>query len=159
MAPSLKEGKSAGIVAPPSADIKTAKPKVSRLRRTGRAIARHPKLTQAAVLLLLISGTGSFLLYSLFKDAWSPQYDNLVILKTIFKMELNREDTRMVGEDPQQVITRSYQSLEPYVEDDGWVWVNRFGGTITYGKQEQRLIASCDAYSPLYLVCNLSEIP
>ncbi|MEL7226831.1 MAG: hypothetical protein AAGL17_18850, partial [Cyanobacteria bacterium J06576_12] len=94
-----------------------------------------------------------------FKDAWSPQYDNLVILKTIFKMELNREDTRMVGEDPQQVITRSYQSLEPYVEDDGWVWVNRFGGTITYGKQEQRLIASCDAYSPLYLVCNLSEIP
>jgi len=152
------------IAAPPdlpASDI-TIEPntvKVGRLRRVGGAIARHPRITQTAVLLLLATGTGCFLLYSLFKGAWSPHQDNIGILTTIFKMELNREDTRVLEDDSRQVITRSYQSLEPYVAEDEWVWVNRFGSTITYGRQDQRLIASCSAYSPLYMVCSLSEIP
>jgi hypothetical protein len=37
--------------------------------------------------------------------------------------------------------------------------MNRFGSTITYGQQDQRLIASCSPYSPLYVICDLSEIP
>lgn len=160
---SLKERESTTVITPPAVTASTSpKPpraKAGRLRRTGRFIARHPRLTQTVVLLLLVTGTGTFLLYALFKDAWSPHQDNIGVLTTIFKMELNRETTRVIGEDPQQVITRSYQSLEPYLADDEWVWINRFGSTITYGKQDQRLIASCSAYSPLYLVCNLSEIP
>jgi len=160
---SLKERESTAVITPPTISPSTtatpARAKTSRLRRVGRALARHPRLTQTAVLLMLATGTGAFLLYSVFKGAWSPHQDNIGVLTTIFKMELNRENTRAIGEDSQHVITRSYQSLEPYVADDEWVWINRFGGTITYGKQDQRLIASCSAYSPLYLICNLSEIP
>ena len=108
---------------------------------------------------MLFSGTSLFLLYSLFKGAWSPHQDNVAVLKTILKMELERENSRLLDLEPHKVVTRSYQSLDPHVASDGWVWINRFGSTITYGKQEQRLIASCSAYSPLYLVCSLSEIP
>ncbi|MEL7143131.1 MAG: hypothetical protein AAGL08_13030 [Cyanobacteria bacterium J06573_11] len=140
----------------PSSD--TPKPP-SKLRRAGRFVARHPRWVQAFLLLALTSGTGCFLLYSLFKGAWTPERDNLTILQTIFKMELERDSTRRIDGDPQQVVTRSYQSLEPYLEEDGWVWVNRFGSTITYGNQNKRLIASCSPYSPLYMVCSLSEIP
>jgi len=132
-------------------------------RRVGAVVSRHPVLAQIAVLLVLISGTGCFLLYSLFKGAWSPEKNNLSILGSILKMEIARESALAIDGNPQQVVTRSYQSLEPYVATEDWVWVNRFGSTSTYGKQDgkqdQRLIASCSAYSPLYLVCNLSETP
>ncbi len=132
----------------------------SRLRRMGSAIARHPRLIQSVVLLILLAGTSSFLLYSLFRGAWSPEKDNKAILQTIFAMETERKDALPIDQNsPQQIVTRSYADLEPYVEADGWTWINRFGSTITYGRQDQRLIASCSAYSPLYLVCNLSEIP
>ncbi len=132
-------------------------------RRVGAGIVRHPVLIQIALLLILAGGASCFLLYSLFKGAWSPEKDNLSILKTIFKMEVSRKSTLAIEQDPQQVVTRSYQSLEPYVATEDWIWINRFGSTSTYGKQDgnrdQRLIASCSAYSPLYLVCSLSEIP
>ncbi|MGC1217184.1 MAG: hypothetical protein WA783_18925 [Phormidesmis sp.] len=132
-------------------------------RRVGAVVSRHPVLVQIAVLLVLTSGAGCFLLYSLFKGAWSPEKDNLSILSSILKMEIARKSALAIDGNSQQVVTRSYQSLEPYVATEDWVWINRFGSTSTYGKQDgkqdQRLIASCSAYSPLYLVCNLSEIP
>ncbi len=156
---SLKERKSTSVIAPSATPTDLANPKVSLLRRTGRSIARHPRIIQSVILLLLFSGTGIFLLYSLFKGAWSPHQDNVGVLRTILRMELSQESARAIEEDPQQIVTRSYQSLEPHVANDGWVWINRFGSTITYGKQDQRLIASCSAYSPLYLICSLSEIP
>ena len=165
---SLKERESTNVITSPdtasadtTADITSefATAKVSRLRRLGSAFVRHPRLAQTAILLVLATGTGAFLLFSLFRGAWSPHQNNIGVLTTIFKMELNREDTRIIEENPQQVITRSYRSLEPYVANDDWVWINRFGSTITYGRKDQRLIASCSAYSPLYLICNLSEIP
>ncbi|MEL7332360.1 MAG: hypothetical protein AAFN12_08920 [Cyanobacteria bacterium J06560_2] len=152
--PLLKERASTHTVSPPAVPKKK-----NRLRRVGRVIARHPRLTQAAILLTLTTSAGLFLLYTLFKDAWSPHQDNLSVLQTIFQMETNRESTLAIDDNPQLVVTRSYQSLEPHVETDGWVWINRFGSTITYGKQDQRLIASCSPYSPLYMVCSLSEIP
>lgn len=142
-----------------SVAIESKQLKASRLRRIGSAIARHPRLTQTFLLLAIASGTGLFLLYSLFKGAWSPEQDNLKILHTIFKMETSRESTLTIDGDEQQVVTRSFRSLETYVETDGWIWINRFGSTITYGEQEQRLIASCSPYSPLYMICSLSEIP
>lgn len=143
----------------PSTKQPTPTPKPSRLRRVSRFMARHPRWVQAFLLLALTSGTGCFLLYSLFRGAWTPERDNLTILQTIFKMEIKRDSTRIIDGDPQQVVTRSYQSLEPYMEEDGWIWVSRFGSTITYGSQNKRLIASCSPYSPLYMVCSLSEIP
>ncbi|MEL6604233.1 MAG: hypothetical protein AAFP20_13520 [Cyanobacteria bacterium J06614_10] len=133
------------------------RPKASRLRKVGAAIARHPRLIQAAVLLTLASGVGVFLLCLLFKEAWSPEKDNVTVLRTIFKMEIERRDTLPITD--AQVVTRSYETLDPYVGEEGWTWVNRFGSTLTYGKQDQRLIASCSPYSPLYLICSLSEIP
>ncbi|MEO1387694.1 MAG: hypothetical protein AAFV85_10015 [Cyanobacteria bacterium J06634_6] len=154
----LKERESA-TVAPTSVVSPDAMPKPGRLRSVGQAIARHPKITQAVVLLILISGTGVFLLYLLFRDAWSPEHDNIGVMRTIFQMETQRESTLPLEDNPQQVVTRSYQTLENSVEADGWVWINRFGSTITFGKQEQRMIASCSPYSALYLVCNLGEIP
>ena len=150
----LKERESV-TVAPPA----VVGPKPGRLRRFGRLIARHPRITQIVVLLALISGTGIFLLYLLFRDAWSPEQDNLRVMRTIWQMETNRETLLAVEGNPQQVVTRSYETLENNVEADGWVWVNRFGSTLTFGQQEQRMIASCSPYSALYLVCNLSEIP
>ncbi len=153
------------IASPDTALPNTALPivtadKPNRLRRIGSAIARHPRLIQFVVLLILLTGTSSFLLYNLFSGAWSPEKDNKAILQTIFAMEAERKDALPIdGDSPQQIVTRSYADLEPYVEADGWTWINRFGSTITYGRQDQRLIASCSAYSPLYLVCNLSEIP
>ena len=138
---------------------KQKKTKPSRLRKVGRVIAHHPRITQLVLLLAFISGTSVFLLYSLFKGAWSPEQDNLKILSTILEMEVSRESTIAIEGDNNQVLTRSFQSLEPYVEEDGWTWVNRFGSTITYRKQEQTLIASCSPYSPLYMICSLSEIP
>ncbi|MEM9152428.1 MAG: hypothetical protein AAGB19_18500 [Cyanobacteria bacterium P01_F01_bin.3] len=154
----LKERESTTVITPSPITTEPAQPKFSRLRHVGQAIARHPRITQAAVLLMLTTGTGVFLLYSLFKGAWSPHQDNIGILTTIFKMEMRRENTQLIDDNPQQVITRSYKSLESHVSDDNWVWINRFGSTVTYGRQEQRIIASCSAYSPLYLICSLSEI-
>lgn len=152
----LKERESAiTVIAPP--EVGQRQP--SRLRRIGKAIVRHPKLVQFFTLLLLAGGTGIFLLYLLFRGAWSTHEDNITLLRAIWLMETGRESTRIIDDSPQRVITRSYETLDPYVEADGWTWVNRFGGTITYGKQEKRLIASCGAYSPLYLICSLSEIP
>lgn len=155
---SLKERqkqRASATVVPPA----VTRPKPSRLRSLGRLVARHPRIVQAIVLLAVFSGTGVFLLYLLFRDAWSPEQDNLGVLRTIWEMETSRESTLAMPDNPQQVVTRSYDTLEASVEADGWVWINRFGSTITYGKQEQRLIASCSPYSPLYLICNLSEIP
>lgn len=156
----LKERESAVSV---SASPEVSQKQPGRLRKIGKAIARHPKLVQFFTLLLLTGGTSIFLLYLLFRGAWSTHEDNLTLLRTIWLMETGGESTRIIGQNPdqnpQRVITRSYETLEPYVEADGWTWVNRFGGTITYGKQEKRLIASCGAYSPLYLICSLSEIP
>ncbi len=136
-----------------------ASSKSNRSNRVGATMARHSTLIQIALSLVLVSGTGCFLLYLLFRGAWSPDKDNVSILRTIFKMEVSRKNTLTLEGDPQQVVTRSYQSLEPYVAAENWIWINRFGDTVTYGKQDQRLIASCSAYSPLYLVCNLGEIP
>ena len=150
----LRERKAATITS-----AKIVQPKPGRLRRLGRMLARHPRLAQSFGLLTLTTGTGLFLLYLLFRGAWSAHQDNLSVLHTIFKMETQRESTLAISEDPQQVVTRSYDTLEPHVGADDWVWINRFGSTITYGKQEQRLIASCSPYSPLYMVCSLSEIP
>jgi hypothetical protein len=131
----------------------------SRWYRFRAGVARRPWLLQVPLLLLVISGTGLFLMHSLFKGAWSQHRDNFAILRTIFVMELSRDDALALKGDSQQVITRAYGSLEPYLATDGWVWINRFGSTITYGREDQRLIASCSPYSPLYLICDLSEIP
>ncbi|MEL6814232.1 MAG: hypothetical protein AAFP03_05375 [Cyanobacteria bacterium J06598_3] len=139
--------------------VKGAKQKVSRWKKVGRAIARHPRITTTALLFTLASGTGVVLLCLLFKGAWSGHRDNVSILRTIWEMEVAREDTLAINDNTQQVVTRTYLTLEAQVAQDDWTWINRFGSTITYGKQNQRLIASCSAYSPLYLVCDLSEIP
>ena len=74
-------------------------------------------------------------------------------------MELGRNSALEIDENPQRVVTRSFTSLEPYVTNDNWEWHNRFGSTITYTKPDRWLIASCSPYSPLYLVCDLSEVP
>lgn len=142
----------------PNQDSKLKNSKPSRRKRAWGRIGRHPRLVTAAVLLSLASGTGLLLLYLLFRGAWSGHQDNLAILHTIFKMEIAQEDTLEIDGNPQQVVTRTYLTLEPHVEHDGWMWINRFGSTITYGKHDQRLIASCSHYSPLYLICDLSEI-
>lgn len=154
----LKTRETAADLSPTASPIASvAKP--SRWRRICTQVKRHPKLVTTACLLSLLGATGVFLLYLLFKGAWSQDKNNVAILHTILKMELAREDTLAIEDDPQQVVTRTYLTLEPHVGTDGWQWINRFGGTTTYGKQNQRLIASCAPYSPVYLVCNLSEIP
>ncbi|MEO1619548.1 MAG: hypothetical protein AAFU53_00790 [Cyanobacteria bacterium J06632_3] len=156
----LKERESTvTTIASPATEPSIPPKQASRLRQFGRAIARHPQITQVFLLLVITSGTSIFLLYLLFRGAWSTHQDNVAVLSTIFKMELSRKDTLALGDSPQQVITRSYKTLDAYVEPDGWSWVNRFSSTITYGKQEQRLIASCSSYSPIYIICSLSEIP
>ncbi|MGC1307051.1 MAG: hypothetical protein WA885_07460 [Phormidesmis sp.] len=128
-------------------------------RRTCRIVAAHPRLISTLLLITAASGTSVFLLYQLFKGAWPNYQDNAVILETIAKMELRRESARAIKADPERVVTRTYLTLEPYLEPDGWTWIDRFGSTSTYSRQDQRLIASCSPYSPLYLVCHLSEIP
>ena len=133
--------------------------KPSAWRRLRMTVARHPRLVQFGFLSAIATGTACFLLYSLFKDAWSPDQNNLAILQTIFKMELNRDSAQPIEGDPQRVVTRSFTSLEPYVAQEDWQWRNRFGSTTTYQKQDRWLIASCSPYSPLYLICDLSEIP
>ncbi|MEO0771310.1 MAG: hypothetical protein AAFY72_18140 [Cyanobacteria bacterium J06649_4] len=157
----LKERESTATTAtsPAIASTEVHPKKPSRLRRAGKAIARHPKLTQFFILLTLASGTTLFLLYLLFRGAWSTHQENLPVLRAIWLMETKRESTWAMNESPQRVVTRSYDTLEEYVEKDDWTWVNRFGATITYSKQDKRMIASCRPYSPLYLTCNLSELP
>ena len=105
-----------------------------------------------------MGGTSLVLLYLLFRGAWSDRDDNVAVLSNILKMELSREDARVLNESPERVITHTFKTLEPHVEADGWTWVNRFGNTITYGKQNQRMIAACRPYSPLYMICDLGEI-
>ncbi len=132
----------------------------SRLRRIGSAIARHPNLAHLILTLALLAGGSSFFLYGLFKQDWSPEKDNQAILKAIVKLEFGRKNVLPIAnDDSERVVTRSYADLDPYVEIDGWAWINRFGSTLTYGRADERLIASCSTYSPLYLVCNLSEVP
>ena len=133
--------------------------KPSTWRRLRMTAARHPRLVQFGVLSAIATGTAFFLLYSLFKGAWSTNQDNFAILQTIFKMEIGRDSTLAIDDNPQRVITRSFTSLEPHVAQNDWEWSNRFGSTITYQKQDRWLIASCSPYSPLYLVCDLSEVP
>jgi len=157
----LKERESTTTTVPSpviaSPEVRLKKP--SRLRRMGSAIARHPKLTQFFILLTLTSGTTLFLLYLLFRGAWSTHQENLPVLRAIWLMETKRESTWAMDEETQRVVTRSYETLEKHVQKDDWTWVNRFGATITYSKQDKRMIASCRAYSPLYLTCNLSKLP
>ena len=129
------------------------------VRGTGRFIRRHPRFSQTLLVLMIVGGTGLFLLHSLFREAWSSERDHLSVMRTIFDLETAREDALPIDDDLQQVITRSYQDLEPYVAEEGWVWENRFGSTITYAKQDKHLIASCGPYSALYMICNLSEVP
>lgn len=136
---------------------KVSKP--SAWRRLRMSAARHPRLVQFGLLSTIAAGTTCFLLYSLFKGAWSSNQNNFAILQTIFKMEAGRNSTLPIDGDPQRVVTRSFTSLEPYVAQDDWAWRNRFGSTITYQNQDRWLIASCSPYSPLYLVCDLSEVP
>ena len=144
-------------------DKQKAQPKTKRQtsqwRKLGRAIKRYPNASQTLLFLMIISGTSVVLLSLLFREAWSDRYNNLAIISNILKMELNREDFRLLEDSPERVVTHTFQTLEPHVEADGWSWVNRFGNTITYGKQDQRMIASCAPYSPLYIVCDLGEIP
>lgn len=132
--------------------------KPGKLRRIRNFVGRHPVLTQTLAFSAITGGTSLVLLCILFKGAWSDHKNNLAILNAIFKMETSRQSTLMVNDDSQKVVTRTFSTLEPHLEDDGWTWINRFGSTITYGKQDQRLIASCSPYSPLYIVCDLSEI-
>lgn len=127
-------------------------------RKLGSAIKRHPNVSQTLLFLMLIGGTSAVLLTLLFRDAWSDRYNNVAVLSTILKMELNREDARILEGSPDRVVTHTFRTLEPHVEADGWEWMNRFGNTITYGRQDQRMIASCSAYSPLYMICDLGEI-
>jgi hypothetical protein len=142
-----------------SASTQVTKPRLWRKLRRG--VSNHPRLlVQLAVLLMLLGGTSTMLLHSLFKGAWSQHQDNVAILGSILKMELGHENSRAIPDDnTQRVVTRSFSTLESHVEADGWKWLNRFGSTITYGKRDQRLIASCSPYSPLYVICDLSEIP
>ena len=133
--------------------------KPSNWRRLRMTAARHPRLIQFGVLSAIATSTACFLLYSLFKGAWSANQDNFAILHTIFKMEIGRDSTLAIEGNPQRVITRSFTSLEPHVAQNDWEWSNRFGSTTTYQKQDRWLIASCSPYSPLYLVCDLSEVP
>jgi hypothetical protein len=137
-----------------------ARTKIIAWQRFRTGVAAHPRLLQVAILLLLMGSTSAMLLYFLFRGAWPNHPDNVAILGSILKMELGREDSRAIHEDnAQRVVTRTFSTLERYVEADGWTWMNRFGSTITYGQQDQRLIASCSPYSPLYVICDLSEIP
>lgn len=108
---------------------------------------------------MLLSGTSVVFLYLLFQGAWRDRANNATLLGTILKMELAREEARVIEDSPEHVITHTFKTLDGYVAKDDWVWLNRFGSTVTYGKQEQRMIASCRPYSPLYIICNLSEIP
>ena len=144
---------------PATAELKSTVSKPNRWRRMRMTAARHPRLVQFGILSAIATATLCFLLYSLFKGAWSANQDNFAILQTIFKMELGRNSTLAIDDNPQRVVTRSFTSLEPYVAEDDWEWRNRFGSTITYAKQDRWLIASCSPYSPLYLVCDLSEVP
>ena len=136
-----------------------ASQKTSGWRKLGNAIKRYPNVSQLLLFFALIGGTSLILLTMLFKDAWSDRYNNIAILRAILTMELSREETRVIEDSPERVVTHTFKTLEPHVEADGWVWINRFGNTITYGKQDQRMIASCSPYSPLYMICDLGEIP
>ncbi len=156
--PTLKTREPATDLSPAKQDLAVAT-KPSKLRKIRNGITHHPRLVQVAIFLTLISGTGLVMLYFLFRGAWPKHEDNTAILNSILKMELNRENIQTIDGDNQRVITRTFSSLEPAVEADGWTWINRFGSTITYGKQDRRLIASCSPYSPLYIICDLSEIP
>lgn len=132
----------------------------SLLRRIGSTITRYPSLIQIVLTIVLLTGTSSFLLYRLFRDAWSPDKNNQAILEAIATMEFERKNVLPIeNSSSEQVVTRSYIDLDPYLKVEGWMWINRFGSTITYGRNDERLIASCSTYSPLYLVCNLSKIP
>ncbi len=151
-------------VAEATADTAKTITQPGQWRRFRNTVARHPKLTQLALLLTLAGGTSIVLLTLLFRGAWSGHQDNLAILSTILKMELSRADslplnTSPLKENEQRLVTRTFSTLEPHLETDGWAWINRFGSTMTYGKQDQRLIVSCSPYSPLYIICDLSEIP
>jgi len=138
---------------------KPASRKPSRLSKLGRAIAHHPNISQTLLFLTATGGATLVLLCLLFKGAWSDRHNNPAIISAILKMELAREDVRVIESAPERVVTHSFDTLEPHVEADGWEWINRFGNTITYGKQDQRMIASCSPYSPLYMICDLGEIP
>lgn len=133
--------------------------KQSSWRKSRKTLIHHPQLVQLALFLTLMSGASAVLLCLLFKGAWVSHQDNFAILSSITKMELSREDARAVNGDSERLVTRTFATLEPSLKADGWSWINRFGSTMTYGKQDQRLIASCSPYSPLYIICDLSEIP
>lgn len=143
----------------PTAPTPSPAPTPNHWQRRCVALTHHPWLITTAGFLALISGTSLFLLFLLFRGAWSQHQNNVAILQTILKMELTRKDTWTLGDDSQQVVTRTYLTLEPHFSQSGWVWINRFGSTITYGNQDRRMIVSCSPYSPLYLICDLSEIP
>ncbi|MGB3300705.1 MAG: hypothetical protein WBA76_20770 [Phormidesmis sp.] len=158
--PTLKDRESTTDLLPANAKSALAvASKPSRWHSIRKAIAQHPQLAQIALFLTIISGTSAVLLCILFKGAWSSHQDNFAILSSIVKMELGGEDSRAINSNSEQLITRTFVTLEPSLEADGWSWINRFGSTMTYGKQDQRLIASCSPYSPLYIICDLSEIP
>ncbi len=131
----------------------------NRWRRITARIAHHPKILTGLALLAIASSTSAFLGYQLFKEALANHRDNIAILRTLLEMELAQASALPIENDPQQLITRTYSTLEPYLEADGWQWVNRFGSTSTYVKPNQQLIVSCSPYSPLYLICDTSEIP
>lgn len=133
---------------------------LQRLRQLRRWLGQHPKIVQLACLITLTSGTTFVLLALLFKGAWTTYPDNnLAVLRSIFLMETSRDTARTIANDDSQVVTRSFNSLDPYLSADDWSWVNRFGNTVTYTREDEHLIASCRSYSPVYMVCNLSEIP
>ncbi|PZO07659.1 MAG: hypothetical protein DCF25_22660, partial [Leptolyngbya foveolarum] len=99
----------------------------STWRRLRMSAARHPRLIQFGILGAIATGTTVFLLYSLFKGAWSANQNNYAILQTIFKMELGRKSALPVGDNPQTVITHTFTSLER--KDSGFF--KRINGAIT----------------------------
>ncbi|MFK8182088.1 MAG: hypothetical protein AB8B99_01850 [Phormidesmis sp.] len=157
--PPSNKSKSRDLAGEISSENKIYNQKKGSLRTLGHIILRYPNVAQILLFLTVIGGTSLVLIGLLFQGAWSDRDNNFAILNTILKMELNREDVRTLEDSPERVLTHTFRTLEPHVEADGWTWINRIGKTITYGKQDQRMIASCRPYSPLYMICELGEIP
>lgn len=130
----------------------------NRWRRITARVAHHPRILTGLALLAIVGSTSALLGYQLFKGAWANHRDNAKIVRTLLKMELAQASALPLENNPQQLITRTYSTLEPHLEADGWQWINRFGSTSTYAKPNQQLIVSCSPYSPLYLICDVSEI-
>ncbi|HTL88558.1 MAG TPA: hypothetical protein VL134_04100 [Leptolyngbya sp.] len=111
-----------------------------------------------AAFILLMGGTLFLWLY--FRAALAQERDTPDVIKAAVKLELTSADVVPIHDNPNRLIIRAGSlGFKTYLEQQGWVEVDRLGALRVYRRGTQRLHAYCDMFSTRYAICKIYPNP